>query len=435
MDRVKLIKQILFGGILLAISLPMILTFYPFVDIDPLNGSYEEVEKPAFRWDSVYTGGYQKSMEAFINDRTGGRPYLVRINNQLDFWVFNKANANAVIIGKENYLYEKSYIDAYYGSDFIGDAAVNEKVRKLTHVSDSLASRGVELVIVFAPGKGSFFPEYFPDHLRQEQKRTNYEAYKSAIEKTDVHFMDFRAWFQKMKPDSEYPLFPKGGIHWSTYGNVLAADSIIRFMNGITDESQINTIYIDTVVPSQYPYHTDEDIEESMNLLFNIEDLVMGYPGFGPIEHTAERTTKVLTIADSYYWGMYNWRLSNDYFNDGEFWFYNREMYPQSFEKQTFVQNLADIATEVEKNDVVMIMFTDANLKRFAYDFIDRLYEEYCENGRYLREQKIQNLVESIRNTPDWLEKIERQAEAEGISLEEALRNNAVYILTQEEDS
>ncbi len=433
MDRSKLIKRLLFAGILLAMSVPMILTVYPFVDIDPLEGSFETVEKPEFSWDSVYTGGYQSAMESYINENTGGRPYLVRINNQLDFWLFNKANAAGVLIGKEDYLYEESYIDSYYGGDFVGDDVVNEKIRKLQRVADSLHERGTELVVVFAPGKGSFYPEYFPDHLRQKQKRTNYRAYLEAIEKTDVHFMDFRAWFLAMKEDSKYPLFPKGGIHWSSYGEVLAADSIIRYMNSITDESQINSIKIDKVNPSKYAYNMDEDIEESMNLLFNMEDLEMGYPVFGPVAHSAARTTKVLTVADSYFWGMYNWGLATEYFNDGEYWYYNREMYPQSFEKQTFVQNLVDLTYEVEKNDVVMVLFTDANLKDFAYDFIDRLYEEYCEDGRAIREQKIQKLMRDIRNTPEWLAKIQKQAKDEGISLEEALRKNAVYIMIQEE--
>lgn len=432
MDKPKLIKRLLFAGILLAMSLPMVLTVYPFVNIDPLEGSFEEVEKPAFSWDSVYTGGYQKAIETYVNEHTGGRPYLVRVNNQLDFWLFNKANANSVLIGKENYLYEESYVDAYFGADFIGENIVQEKVRKLQHVSDSLHARGVELVVVFAPGKGSFYPEYFPDHLRQKQMRTNYSAYKAAIEKTGVNFMDFRAWFLSMKENSEYPLFPKGGIHWSSYGEVLAADSIIRYMNGITTESQINSIKIDRVNTSENVRNMDEDIEESMNLLFNLEDLEMGYPVFGPVAHSAERTTKVLTIADSYFWGMYNWGLAKDYFDNGEYWYYNREMYPQSFEKQTFVQNLVDLTYEVEKNDVVMVLFTDANLKDFAYDFIDRLYEEYCEDGRLIREQKIQKLIESIRNTPEWFEKIQKQAKEEGISLEEALRKNAVYIMLQE---
>ena len=78
-------------------------------------------------------------------------------------------------------------------------------------------------------------------------------------------------------------------------------------------------------------------------------------------------------------------------------------------------------------------MFTDANLKDFAYDFIDRLYDEYCSHGREKREKRIAKIIEDIRNTPDWINYVKKQAQNEGISLEEALRKNAVYMMIQEE--
>ena len=126
-----------------------------------------------------------------------------------------------------------------------------------------------------------------------------------------------------------------------------------------------------------------------------------------------------------------NW--AEDYFNNSPFWYYNREIYPESFTKQNFVSNLVDLAYEVEKNDVVLIMFTDANLKDFAYDFIERLYEEYCLNGREIREKRIAKIIQDIHNTPGWLASIKKQAKQEGISLEEALRKNAVYMMVKED--
>ncbi|MCR9171044.1 MAG: hypothetical protein NXI10_01015 [bacterium] len=431
MDKAKNIKRLLFGGILLAISAPVLLTLFPVIDFHPLEGSFEEKEKPELNFNDLYSGKYQKKMEEYLNDNTGGRPYMVRINNQWDFWLFNKANANAVVIGKDNYLYEKSYIDAYYGDDFIGDDLVREKMQKLAQVRDTLNRRGVEVLVVFAPGKASFFPEYFPDYLKRSKKRSNYDAYREAFEQCEVPFIDFRDWFEEKKGTLEYPLFPKGGVHWSSYGEVLAADSLLRFMNELTTESQLNTIQIQGIKRKNRAYDRDEDIEESMNLLFNIDDGELGYPQYVPVKHSAERTTRVLTIADSYFWGIYNWGRKS-YLNDGPFWYYNREMYPETYTKQTFVQDLVDLSYEVEKNDLVLIMFTDANLKDFAYDFIDRLHDEYCSNGREEREKRIAQIIEAIYNTPQWLESIKKQAKQEGIPLEDALRKNAVYTMIQE---
>jgi len=432
MDREKSIKRLLFGGVLFAISVPMLLTFYPFIEFEPLEGSFEEKEKPELNFDDLYSGKYQKSMEEYLNDNTGGRPYLVRINNQMEWWLFKATNVESVVIGKEDYLYEQSYINAYYGTDFIGDDVVAEKMRKLARVRDTLESRGVQLLVAFAPGKGSFYPEYFPDVVKTKKRRTNYQAYKEAFEKTDIPFIDLRSWFESMKESSKYPLFPKGGIHWSTYGEILAADSLIKRINSLTNETQMNSMRIGKINSAPYAFYRDEDIEESMNLLFNIDDGTLGYPIHKSVPHKAERTTQLLTIADSYFWDMHSWS-SSGYFTSGQYWYYNREVYPDFYTKETFVQDFVDLGYEVEKNDVVLIMFTDANLKDFAYDFIDRLYDEYCSNGREKREKRIAKIIEDIKNTPEWLEYVEAKAKQDGITLEEALRKNAVYMMIQEE--
>jgi len=431
-DKSKLIKRLLFGGILAVISLPMIMTFFPLISIDPLNGFFAEPQRPQLSRDNWFTGQYQDSMELFINDKTGGRPFLVRINNQLDYSVFGKANVSNVVIGKEHYLYEQSYIDAYLGTDFIGRDSIAEKVRKLKTVSDTLMTRGIPLIVLLAPGKASFFPEYLPEGIKAKRGRTNHSVYKEFLAQNNIFTLDFKTWFIEQKETSNYALFPKGGIHWSSYGEVLAADSLIRFLNQITPNSQINTIRIKKIHPSRIAYNRDEDIEESMNLLLNLENNLMGYPEFEAIAHSAKKTTRVLTIADSYFWGMYDWGLSRNYFGNGSFWYYNKQMYPESFEKETFVQNLPDLAHEVEKNDAILLLFTDANLKDFAYGFIDRLYDEYCNDGRRKREERIAKIIQDIRNTPEWLKSIEKKAKSKGISLDEALRENAVYILQQE---
>ena len=65
-----------------------------------------------------------------------------------------------VVIGKENYLYEKGYIDAFFGVDFIGHDSIAISAYKLKMIQDTLAKLNKTLLIILAPGKGDFFPEY-----------------------------------------------------------------------------------------------------------------------------------------------------------------------------------------------------------------------------------------------------------------------------------
>ncbi len=179
-----------------------------------------------------------------------------------------------------------------------------------------------------------------------------------------------------MKSTSPYPLFPKTGIHWSKYGEVVAADSIIKYINSIQREKKVPELMIGDIETSINIRGNDDDIEKGMNLLFDIGDLQMGYPKFKVQKDSDAGTAKVLTIADSYYWG-----LSKDAFNEGQFWYYNKQIYPDSYTTPVNVKDI-NIIEEVEKNDVVILLSTDANLNKFAFGFIDQLYDSYFNSNQ-----------------------------------------------------
>ena len=127
---------------------------------------------------------------------------------------------------------------------------------------------------------------------------------------------------------------------------------------------------------SNKPLDTDDDIENGMNLLFNIKDLKMGYP---EVQFEISRDTpasKVLVVADSYYWGLFNSGVSRDIFNNGEFWFYNKQIYPHSYTAPLNVEDV-NLKAHIETNDIIILLSTDANLPKFAFGFIDQVYDLY----------------------------------------------------------
>ena len=54
----------------------------------------------------------------------------------------------------------------------------------------------------------------------------------------------------------------------------------------------------------------DSDVEDAMNLPFEIKDLEMTYPQFSFVSDSTTFKPKVITVADSFYWGMYNMGFS-----------------------------------------------------------------------------------------------------------------------------
>jgi hypothetical protein len=287
------------------------------------------------------------------------------------------AKANGVVIGNEGYLYEKNYIKAHFGTDFIGKAEIENRTKKLKFLQDTLAKKGVDLIVVLAPGKGSFFPEFIPDEMQVKHapNRRNFIAYRNAFREMGVNHLDFKTWFLNMKDTSSYPLFPKAGIHWSKYGEVLAADSIARKI-GAMRNVKMPKLVVDEIVWSEENLMEDYDIGEGMNLLFDLPTYPMAYPKYHIATDSTTQPQKTLFVADSYYWGMFNNGFSRDLFGDGRFWYYNQGIYPDSYESPLNVKDI-NMVEKVEENDVIILLSTDANLYKFAFGFIEELYDAY----------------------------------------------------------
>ena len=128
------VKHILFFIPLCLLLFTIWQQHYNYFHIKPLNGSFAKKESPVFSWDTWFSGTYQHDKEADKNENFGFRNFFVRLNHQIDFSIFGQARASGVIVGKENYLYEQGYIDAYYGKDFIGYNKVTEYLKKIKQI-------------------------------------------------------------------------------------------------------------------------------------------------------------------------------------------------------------------------------------------------------------------------------------------------------------
>ena len=387
----RIVKKMLFISIIFLLFLPMIQQKIKLFDLKPLKGSFKKIKRPCFSSYNWFEGKYQAQQQNYLNQSVGFRDFFVRVFNQIHFSLYNEARANEVVIGKDKYLYELNYIKAHLGRDFIGEDKISEKTKKIKIISDTLRRKGIDLIILLAPGKASFYPEFIPERYNpQNRTTTNYEVFKRNLSESKVHLLDFHEWFREMKKKSQHPLFPKTGIHWSKYGEVLAADSIINYINTIQKKKYVPKLLISEIQISSEMRDTDDDIEDGMNLLFEIQDLQMGYPQFKIEKKSNLNQAKVLTVSDSYYWGMFNWGCSRDIFNEGKFWYYNKEIYPDSFTKSINVDDI-NIMEEVEKNDVIILLSTDANLYKFGFGFIDQLYDGYFNSSQNLTNIKNAN--------------------------------------------
>lgn len=367
---------------LVLICIPLANMFLFPKAVPKLKGAVVKAKKPEFKQDDWFGGTFQTKYENFLSDNIGIRPFFIRLHNQIKYSLFNEVRANSVLLGKENYLYELNYIKAYNGTDFIGTDSISLQCIKLKTIADSLESKGITFLVCLAAGKGTFYPEYFPEKYKQpETDSTNYKAYAQKLRQLKVPHIDINKWFLQMKDTSQCMLYPQYGIHWSHYGKLLAADTIVAYIEQAR-KITMNRLKINEQEKSTTLKEGDYDIGDGLNLLFQLPSEEMCYPNFSWVSKGEAKKPKTVVISDSFYWGMFNMGMASNVFDLGGFWYYNNEMYPESFTEKKSVKSI-NLISELEKNDVIILMGTEANLSHLGWGFVDRAYNEFMASGQF----------------------------------------------------
>ncbi len=432
-QKTHIIKKILLGITLILLALPLSQHILFFHKEKPLHGAIETVKPATMTMKNWLSGEYSEQTTKYIQHHFGFHNDWLRLDNQLAYSIFGEVRARNVIVGKNDYLYEKNYIDAYTGKDYIGSHIISKKVENLKIIQDSLFTKGKHLLIILAAGKASFYPEYIPNKMMLQTDSTNYKLFASELKKQGVHHIDFNAWFMANKGKKEYPLYPKTGIHWSRYGMLLAADSIINHIENFRDWD-IPELYWDNVDFVDERREIDDDIEKGMNLMTSFSNFKMAYPHYQYQMENKDRP-KVITISDSFFWDMYSSGIAWNVYDNGPFWYYFDKVYPESMESPLQVKDL-DLSTSIKESDLIVMMATEGNLAYFPWNAETKLKEVL--QGDYSfekeqKEQKIQEMIFNIKNDEKWFQHIKDKAQQFNMPLDTILRKDALQMLEKKE--
>lgn len=424
------LKKLLLGGILFVLMLPFIQQHIKMYRSKPLGGQIVPADKVYFSVDGWFGGSYQDGYAKWFNENFGFRNELLRLRNQIAYSFFGVAKANDIIIGKDLYLYERNYIYAWQGFDFVGLPNAEKLTDQIALLQDSLKKKGVTLIICLAPGKASYYPEYIPDEYGPGSDSTNYKILSALMRNKNVNVLDYVQWFGQMKGKTPYPLFPRTGTHWSQYGCMLALDSLLKF---IEDKRNIDLpdMVWDGIETDDTIRNPDDDIGKAMNLLFPIQGLTMGYPRVHFADTTGKARVRLMTISDSFFWQMYNLGIEPDPFAEVSFYYYNRELHRQHHVNSNV--QAQNSVSDVTDHDVVVLMVTEGNLSEFGWGFIRDAFDHFvtAQNVRS-NAQRISDYENAIRSDEKWMTDIRAKAERMNITVDSAIHMDALYLLKNE---
>lgn len=437
------IQKRLFYVTVALLFLPMLQVLLSFVKVGKLGG-YEPIPANVeFTKQTWIDGSYQKGKEDYWKTHFGFRNWALRLDHQIAYSFYNKSKVHAVVIGKENYLFDYDYILEHNGKFPVKEFEINTRLNRLVQIQDTLKKLGKHFMIVIGPNKADYFPEYLPDEdqIPREGLKTNYEYYIKGMRKRNINLVDANGWFLEMKGKTAYPLFPQTGIHFSFYGAALFADSIISHVEEALGKDLPDFGWTDIEMAKE-PREEDDDLEQALNIIGDIPSYELPYPTI-VIDEEGKYKPRSLTIGDSFYWRFVNWGGLQKVWKDGQFWYYNKDAHPSNRP----VANL-DFAREIEKAEVICILMASVNLWRFGFSFDDQLYKHFYGNRKDLRmvgaeedaaaqaaEQPLDfdalvvRKMEEARKNKEWFGYIQEKAKKEKIDVETALRNEAVYVV------
>jgi hypothetical protein len=263
--RILLLAAIVFS-LCLALPLVQMTTGWP-PDI-PLAGAESPVPPPTLAMGAWWNGTMQSEFDTWLAQRIGLRGVLVRTANQIQFSLFRelaKRGGTQVVPGRDGFLFEKVYVDAY-------NAGGKRPERELRHVSastrklqDYLAADGVAFLLVIAPSKAEIYPEFLPDSADvagRSARRSNYDNLIGFLRADGVNLVDAHALFREWKAEPGAPLlFGKGGTHWNQYGAARVVERICGDLRELTGKD-LPSIRVTGAVTNRTVVGADNDLGE-----------------------------------------------------------------------------------------------------------------------------------------------------------------------------
>ena len=437
--RYHIIQFICIMVVLVAIALQ---GFTHKVKMKPLDGVVADETPVELNFKNYLDGSYQAYLTEHAKRNTGFREFFIRAYNQMCYSCFNLISNNTIIKGKNGELFITSYLDdvtgkrveEYYSTVDNAKAAAQENVKLTLRLMDTLKQHGTDFLFVFAPSKTAVYPEYIPEpYCNQLTDFSLADYYIELFKENDIPLIDFYSYFKEIKDKFPYPLYTKYGTHWAISTIPYVSDSILRKMESLTGKA-LPSIEITDLNPTTDYYKQDCELEGQMNLLFPLRKPALPYPKYILTDTLGKDKPNLVIIADSYFVPFEN-SCFLEAFNSWNYVKYNDFVISSNpdYNWKKF-ELLPEAYNIMEDADIVMALFTSPMLYNYMFGFPDTVLKLF-NHGEPTDEERIEMIIQNIRNVPEWYDAVVKQAEEQGITVEENLRINAIYVIQHEENN
>lgn len=366
------LKSILFGVLVAFLFLP-VAQKVKRIPVDPLKGYFSLPEKPVFSWEGWFEGTWQEAYSKYCETRIGFRPIFIRLKNQLEYTAFRNTSSN-VVIGKEDWLYEHPYINAWKGNDFLGTDSLDKILNQMEEVVQYLKTQHTDVIILIAPNKAQLLPQFLPDHfLNAPAGINNYSYLIGGMKKRNIYYLDYNPVMNMhLQENTTKPVYGKYGVHWTYYAGALAADTMVKLMEKIKGVD-ITDIHFGAPNPTYEADGNDIDLLNLLNLAYIPRDQLFVYPTL-TYDSTNKVKPNIIAIADSYHDGLSHMGVLDQVFRTNDLYYYD------TLEKINGALIPMDPAIALQQRvagrDFIVFLYTDQNIPRLGGGFFARMHAQ-----------------------------------------------------------
>ena len=226
-----------------------------------IYGVEKITELPDIKEKSFKEKQYQPLFEAWWNTHFAFRKNMLKAKNQIYDWMnFGQMHSginNAVIQGKQGYLYERFYFNSYSKNCHNIPNSLN-KIKDLDRI---LKKKDMSLFVILAPNKAVTYSDLIPKRYRffLGDNCEYYDKLEKELKKLNIKIFNSQPVVSMMKKSEKYQPFSKTGTHWNHYGAGRVVQEAASFFGwGNIEISDIRT--------GNKPYSTERDIANLLNL-------------------------------------------------------------------------------------------------------------------------------------------------------------------------
>lgn len=307
---------------MLLIMFPYLNSLTHIIKNEELKGVSEEKSKPTYGVKSYLKGEYQTDFDDYYLENFPYRNIAIKNYNQLRYTLFNKGT---VIVGKEKYLYEESYIKEYLGIDIeVSDEYMNNLMNNLNVINSICKQNNKEMYIIITPSKAEIMSEYIPDKYyalasENEGYIRGYDLLTEKLNNMGIKYFDSPKYLKEN--ESITPIFYKTGIHWSFVSSTQVLSNFIKYINNTSNLDIRNLDVIGTEMSTEPYFDEDEDMYSLLNIYSGKKDEFYYKP---VVEYENKETSNNLFIqGGSFTWNLLEY-MKKDIFKTIDFAFYQQ---------------------------------------------------------------------------------------------------------------